>query len=575
MLSRKDMLRRGTIVIGLMIGTVSCSAVDSILPNNSNPQKTTRTKTEPEPGTTSVEPPPSLPKERLLRRIAIDTVSRLPSPDESAWLASEQVTIESLTDGYIASNEFSRSIAERHLRIWQLDDLRTPGLNRFVAKDSALANKLTKAAKEKILQEPVHILRKVLEDGMPFSQVFKVPWTILDTDTLSSIYGKSGLMTPWPGENLSLYAYDDGRPAAGILQTWGLRASLDSSDSDTSFSQTAQLMQRFACNNRSSGQFAHLMYSLTSEDFDRGARSSAATNSMCAGCHRPVENIAPDLDRYGQGQDFASWLAYEPATSVSSSTYFGRSYNSVDELIELFASDPRIRKCEIESIYKSILQRPLHPTDEDQTQLAILTGVYHRQEQSLGATVKKIVKAESYTTGLPAQDGSAAFSDQHSGVKFLGASAWRGILTQINGKAGQLEISPGLNPGSDDTQSPDSFVPSNAYYFYLRDLAKRAAATIISDELADNRTKESRYLLTHIPDGSGHTANDQELGEQMVAIWQLLTSYQLTTSDVKIVELVALYQEIASTKSDAEEKSRKAWQYVLQAILMSPEFITY
>jgi hypothetical protein len=555
---------------GMCVSILGCS----VFPSDDKPAKAVSPpKAEPSSPTIHLDMPTPISSARLLRRISIDVMSRLPTKNEEQEITSGNSTLNDLVTGYLDNAEFNRSMAERHLRMWKLADGKTPDLERFAAKDAAFLAKLTAKTRDVILREPTYILRKILEERLPFSEIFTVPWTILHNDALAA-FSKSGAKQAWPGEPESFYAYQDGRPNFGIFQTWGLHASIDTSESDQAVSHTSHLMNRFTCKEEPAS-FSHLFYALTTEDFAAVVGGYALSQQACAGCHRRIENIAPDLAGLFLGTTLTNWLQYSDVSDGGGSLYSGQAYNNVQELSSLIAKDPRMSRCEVKSLFESLLQRPAISNDADRNQLSYLSVLFASSGESIRAVVKNLVLSPTYATDIQDQSTKPEVLGKHSGVKFLLPSAWGGILSQLNANAGLIDIPHALDAGLEEGGATENSVPSNTYYHAMRTVAIAAAQAIILQELADGRTRESRAVLTELPDGSGQTASADVIDAQIISIWDRLTAYHLLATDKTIVNLKSLYTNVFAAETTADAGARKAWTYVLAAILMSPEFITY
>jgi hypothetical protein len=556
-----------------LLAAVGCSAADVLLPNKEKNSSPSPKHSDPVPAATSNHSPKSVNNQRLLRRITIDLLGRLPTIDEILRLNSGRLTLDDLVEEFLVDPQFSNAMGARHLRQWRLENGELPELQRIAKENATLKSALTPEVIAEIQAEPGNILRKVLDDNLPFSTIFNVPWTVIGNNALD-IFGKVPGSSPWLGEAKTLFQYDDNRPRFGVIQTWGLNGSVDNARSDTGFPHAKAIFQKFAC-VQDTEDYSHLFYDETGETIEDGLAESALDNPNCAGCHRKIQDPAADLAGYSLGNSLQSWLAYSNVGPTGGSSYVGKTYSNVEELADLFASDPRVANCEIINLVESILQRPISTSAADLQMLALLNSKFLTSNQSLRAITKYIIHSETYSVEIQDSETPSRELSQHSGVKYLPTWAWKGIMGQLNPRAGNLTVPRELAAGMNDLASPNRQIPSNLYFNALRKFAKNAAASIIDDELADGRTRNSRMLLRIIPDGSGSTSDSDLINAQIISLWEFVTGNSLTVDDGQIQLLRELFDIASKSQAVAAAKARAGWTYVLRGILMSPEFITY
>jgi hypothetical protein len=510
----------------------------------------------------------------MIRRLSIDLIGKLPTLDQLDQYESESTSTEDITVGYLASNLSAKTLADRHLNIWKLDLNLTPDLSYFAKTDTTLSTKLTASTQQNILSEPIYVLRFLLENKKPYSDLYTIPWSILHDDALD-VWTESSSSSPWAGEPLKFHIHTDNRPAMGILGSHGFNAAIHTGEEDNMYTYSASVLSKTSCIEYKEYD-SHLLYELSSNDFnDDGLTKYAGTNKNCASCHKQFQNPAPDFAGNARGSDLSEWLSYSDSTETTDSIFSGKAYQGPAELAKLIANDPRTHMCEIKKLVENILQRPLQTHRDDQNLLAALNKTYYQQGQDLTEIVKKLSLSASYGSKIQDKSTKKRILGLHSGVKYLTAASWKTILQTISPSTSSLTYPNSLTPGIYDQVDAENFIPSGDYYHQIQRLSRLASTTIINDELSDNRSASSRRLLTQLPPGSGYSATSSVIDAQIVNLWKKLTAKTITTSSTDFTRFKTLWTAASNAESSTDNKSRKAWQTLLIGMMLSPEFYMY
>lgn len=569
-------------LLGVASGTSGCF-LSEVLPEE--PKKTRPTSSpggeeEPEPEEVDTKAPPVASPSRLIRRLSLDLLGRLPEEGDMAKAEEDELHFGRLVDAWLASDAARRTIATMHTQMWHLSADRLPDLDRYIAGgDTTLSTELTEARRARLVEEPTLRLRHVLERRAPFSAIFSGAWTIAHQDDLD-LWGLVADGTPWPGEPYRFAEYGDGRPGGGVLVGNGLLAAFASRADPALRHRTARILTEVSC-LALEAKDAHKFYDLSGTELAGDMQALAATKSPCQGCHGHFEKPGSAFAGLGQADTFGAWLAYASPTSATTGTWAGKAFANGTELAELIGVDPRTQRCEALKLLSRLYQRPPHARDVDR--LAVALDRFEASGEDLGETLKPLLKSPEYTWEVVSPKQKKDWLYGASGVRFLSRTQWQRLL-EVLIPGVELAFPAALDPGFDEgdalapssSPTPDWMVPTGRWWRAVDRLAREAATAIIAAELADTATAATRRLLNVVPDGSGAGASTAVVRAQIQQLWRATTADSLAVDEDVVAGLTTLWtKSLGSANGDDEAAVRLAWRAVLVGVLTHPRFLTY
>ncbi len=516
-----------------------------------------------------------LSQQRLLRRLSIDLLNELPSPEDVDAFANGELDFLTVIDQYLANSASHRAISEKARSFWDLNLDTLPELERIAESDDNFSSSDLENMRKDILSEPIWVLRYHLSQGHSFDELFKGKITISKTAVLSLWNVPTG-ESLFDEDNLFLSSYSDSRPSLGILASNGFAATTDSEGDSDAYNRGLSFLKRFSCQTFDA-KSAHDFSIVDSTNLTNigTARSFALNDKNCAGCHRQFVNIGKALSGLGYGSTLNSYRDYDGTGFNFPIYYSGLSISSFDDLAETIGNDPKVQLCMLKGLWSHISQRPFNNA-ADRSVLRIVEQQFSNEgTYSLTSAVMRMVRAESYQYDIFDADSDTALGTTESGARFLTAAQLEGILRQLSNNAASIEISIKLNPGSEDDAQRDHYSPSGSYFRELQKVAQQAASAIATDELNGSSQAASRTLLTGLPDGQGIVESEDMIDQQIIAAWKKLTSLDISNEDEQFEKLKSIWNQGYSTSGSEAEKTKSAWSLTIMAIMLSPDFFLY
>ncbi len=493
----------------------------------------------------------------LLRRISLDIRGKLPLASELSSLESGEVTHGDLVDQWGMEDSAAETLAQAHRLIWRFNGLRLPDLERFSPNGQVT---LTESLRTEIIDEPLHTLRRSLEEGEAYGAFFKAGSILASPDVLG-LYGLT------LGEELFLGVFqstwDDNRPSMGILTSPGLLGAVPGEASSLSRGRTASLMSRLLCVNLES-RTAHVFTGLTDAEMAQ-LHVTALTLKQCASCHASIDRVAGAFSGTGDQDSLASWLSWEAPTGPW--TFGGQSFDTPEGVAEAFAEDARLRNCASRGLFSTMVQRPAFG-DLDAKSLAAANRDFDMAGQDFRILAVSLTRSREYRLTPAPRDVPANKSLRSSGLRLLSRRHWMGIWNQLLPESSwsQLSFPEELDPGIEEAAGTTWRIPSGSWWMHVNQLVHDATEQLVSVELADSSTSSDRRLLTLLPEGPAVNLDDAVLTAQISAAWKFLSG-----AEINEASLVS-YKNIFATAGGSfdAETSRASWKAVLTAMLLSP-----
>lgn len=542
-----------------------------VLPSETQVKKTTGGRPPEAPPQQPLLPvPDKLTPQRLVRRLAIDLTGQLPLPADIEAVAADPTHYTRIAERLLNSSAAAESIAMLHRRIWELRADQLPDLDRFVTDGAtALASKLTAGVREQITHAPLQHVRWVYEMQLPFSSVFTSGFTFA-TNELLDLWDSTSDGAAWPGDIWYLHSYSDSRPDGGIITSPSLNALIDARQQPEKRSRSFELLRRFTCATMENKD-AHLYYALTGDELLAGTETLATTRKDCAGCHRQIESAGGALQNFASGSTFAQWRGWTDPAEDFAGFYNGYPVTGTAAWITALGADRRLASCEARKLSEALYQRRYGIFDSATTSIGL--AAYEENGGNLRDIVRAIVQSVEYQTDLVNPNVKGEYERNSSGVRILRRHQWKSIVAGLVPSAGALTFSESLDPGADEAIDGVDMVPTGSYWHEVDKLARKAAAMIVAEELADTAVTLNRRVLTVLPDGSAFGVSSAGVYAQIKALWQNLTGEALDETSTVYTDFQTLWA--GSGPDTSAEDFRRAWRVVLTAMFTHPRFMTY
>ena len=510
--------------------------------------------------------------ERLLVRLSLDLRGVRPSTAELERVEADPDAVEALVEAYLADARFAERVVAIFSEIYltrsdyfylEADDFGIadyPGFNRAVG------------------EEPLRLLAEVARSDRPWTDIVTADWTAAN----------DLLVRAWPltfddpdGADWRVARYTDGRPAAGVLSTNGLWWRYLSTDSNANRGRANQISRILLCND----------YLTREIDFDRDLNlldEQAISDAIrydpaCSNCHNSLDPLAAYL--YG-------FWAYAPDSYLEMSSYhpdrehlyddylgvapsyYGEPGDSLADLGQQIAADPRFPACAVEQVFGAMLDRAVGVDDMD-----ALTG--HREAfldggltlRSLFASVVGDARYRAADT-----DDEAALSAGAATLKIASPDLLASQIENLTGFAwtyagydmmGTDQV--GLRTlagGADGASVVRNAANPNATILLVQErLAEAAASYAVAQDLTSPAGERRLFVeadLSAAPEG------DQAVAQIVHLHWRIF-GQRVDDDGEEVAANLDLLADLHAASSDPAD----AWAGLLSALLRDPDFLLY
>jgi hypothetical protein len=492
---------------------------------------------------------PELEPVALLTRVSLDLRGVRPSLEEIAAVGDDPSVLDAWVADWVRAPAFAERVA------WWWDD----ALHTAVwADDYQRFGTLEFATWRAIGQEPLRVVRGVVEEDRPFSDIVTTPETMADP-TLAALYG-----LPYTGADggWGWTTYPDGRPMAGVLSSTSLW--LRHTGDVTNFNRrranlvaSALLCADFLGRD---GQFTFAIDPDTLTNIEEAVR----TDPACLSCHAALDPLAALFGGFAERSlqepeeqyvrySFQNEAWYMAWTAPG---YFGRPVAGLAELGELVAADPRFDRCAVRRSYEALVSDASF--DDEPAGDALAAAFRDEDGERISALVARIVATPRYRSATlrtltPEQlqtalvdllgwgDGAGDGVDADDLDDGLVGLAWRDELRVLAG-------------GTDDeTILRRNGAPGAALQVVLDWAARQAVPAALAADRA--RPAADRRLLTA----------EDDPPTQLAAWYTRFLGVPVEPDGPEVTRLLALWEGAGG--GDA------GWEIVLEALVRHPRMV--
>ena len=478
-------------------------------------------------------------------------------------------TIDDFSDyinNLLGSASLNEALAEKHRTFWKLS-------NRPSFEDIGLSS-----TGDSFSDDTIETIKYHLEDSSSFSKLFSLSYSVIPVTTAAD-YG----LTPSTGPSNSngFLDYAGVRPNLGTASSLGVTASLSKNHDGSGNSKSYSLLSKLACIEYAGDQ-AHNFSSLPDEYMAATLRSVSLATPQCASCHTQYSDLATNVPMFEAHTSLGNWLTYNVANFLPGK-YAGHDFDTEEDLSTFFENDPRFKTCEAINLIGDMIQG----NQDRYTARDLYASVFKKlnKEDNLIEAVKALVASDDYSVQLyNPSTGTTTEPEEKSGLKFLQRHHLKGIINSIvmypvifdsetttlypsTADKDQIALPATLDLSSKNGNISTPYLPDETYMRSIFQLANELSKKIVEDELAAGTLAASRKVFTYLSDGTPTAANVET---QIINLWFNMTSIVISNSSTTYTELKSIY-DTASTESGLTT----AWQAVLYAVLVSPEFLSY
>lgn len=504
---------------------------------------------------------PRAPALTLARRLSLDLRGIPPTLEEYREIEGDESRLEEMIDAWMRDERFEERIVSMYSEVYLTKTEQFP----FTAYDLHLPDQ--NAFVRSLGEEALRIVAHVASNDLPYTDIATGDFTMAD-ETLASAFP---IDRP-AGEGWLPSQYTDGRPAAGVLSTNGFMWRYTSTASNANRKRANQASRILLCSD----------YLTRAVDFDRNVNlldegavlDALNTNPACVSCHVSLDPLGsyfygfwwltedssieasvyhPDRERY-----------WEQITGVAPG-YYGSPGNSLADLGQQIASDPRFVECAVETAFELMMRR--ESTVDDQDQLTVHRQAFLEGDLTMRALLRSIAADPEYTADHSAIEGAqsrklvtpdllASQIEALTGYRwtYLGADMMQtdtlGVRTLAGGADGFAVTKTATMPNATSILTQQRLAEGAVAYLFATDPAR---------------------LLERVDFTEDPVADRALMSEQIVDLFLALHGRAVEAGSPEVEAMLSLWDELYAI----DEQPRTAWQGLVYAMLRDPEFATY
>lgn len=510
-----------------------------------------------------------------------------PSIAELEQVRTDPTALPDIVDGYLDSPQFGATMRDLHNEALLTRWSNLP----FIATDE-LADAQTGHMQASLGEEPLRLVEHVVMNDRPYTEIVTADYTMAD-DVVATAYG---LPYDADGPTWQVTHYKDGRPAAGVLSTTAFFIRHRSAGQNFNRGRANAVSKALLCTDFLDRDVV-LDTSIDLSDPEVVA-NAVVENQACASCHQSLDPLAsfmfgfkknliaaqirktgyPLVDFFNPDQ-VNRWKR----TNHRSPGYFGLAGDSLSDLGQLIADDPRFSLCAADRFYSFFNQVDL--ADVPLGAAAHLQQLFIDSGYSAKALARAVVLSDAFRISH-AKDEMSSYvvgikkaSPEQLSRMFFNLTGFRWVtVSNVNlrgGPVGRVDLL------TDDTVGfsvlaggLDSFFVTEPSHttnatssLVLRNLAANAAGFVVTADF-DTADAGARHLLTLV----GPKARDEaRIRAQLVALFERLYGEFETADSEAIDQAYALFQSTLERTSSVPH----AWKTTLTAMLQDLRIATY
>ncbi len=519
--------------------------------------------------------------EQHLARASMVLRGARPSLEELSRVAEAPQQLDAIVDDYLSSAEFGETMRQLHNEslLLEPDWLYYPAGFTNVG---TLADLDLVTVNRSVMQAPLRLIETVVMEDRPYTEIVTADFAMADAIS-SQVWG---LAYDVEGPEWQKTRYEDGRGNAGVLTDSWLYVRFQSTPSNAN-RQRANAVSR-----------ALLCYDFLSRDVELDTTVNAADpnavqaavvdNAACASCHQALDPLAsffkdvfPLLvpqDIAGYPVDTPMWLpgVFEELLEIDMRppSYFGLEGETLEDLGQLIAEDPRFSLCAAQRFYSYFNQVPLAQVPFEAA--AELQEVFIDSGYSAKALAKAIVLRDDFAASHATDEAEAeglngyrrARPDEYASLlEDLTGFRWETDLTlYTDGLIGAIDLPRdsmlGYRVIAGGTDSAyvlsNNFTDNAGTSLFVRAFAQQAAGYVVDLDFGRPDRGERRLLRSVEVD----TSDEGTLRRQMADLHGQALGRLVTEDSREVSEMLELFHAANSATGSPE----RAWKTLLTAL---------
>lgn len=530
-----------------------------------------------------VVPPSSvvdLTPEQHLVRASMALRGTRPSLEELDRVAESSDALTEIVDEYLASDAFGRTMRRLHSESlmlepdWLYYPAGFPNVGALADYDVATVN-------QSVMQAPLRLIESVVMEDRAYTEIVTADHTL--ADPISSVVW--GLAYDPSGPEWQATRYEDGRGNAGILTDSWMYVRYQSTASNANRQRANAISRSLLCYDFLSRD-VELDTSVDVAD-PNAVQAAVVANSACASCHQALDPLASffkDMLPLFVPQDAPGYPLDPPVfipgvfeiglgVEMRQSSYFGLAGESLEDLGQLIADDPRFSLCAAQRFYSYFNQVPLSEVpfeaaaalqqgfiDSGFNAKALTKAVVmsHDFSASHAETAEEAEGLNGFRRARP--DEAASMIDDLTGFRWetdLGPYT-EGMIGVIDLPRDSMLGYRVVGGGTDSMfVTVDTFTDNAGTSLFVRSFAEQAAGYVVDSDLSV--AGDARKLLGRV---DAQTSDEATLRSQIADLHARVFGTVVSVDSPEVDATFDLYQAARVQSGDAA----RAWKTVLTAL---------
>ena len=520
---------------------------------------------------------------QLLTRLSLDLRGTRPTLAELDRVAADPAELDVLVDEFLDDERF----ADRRLPIFDAithTDTRSFWVNFGDLFGEGWDSDFTREVPISVGQEPLRLIRQVIVEDRPWTEVVTADWTMADHH-LARIYPVD---YPDGATGWHPVTWTDARPPGGLLVSSGFYQRYISQGVNYQRRRANELSRILLCQDY---RGRTIEFSRESGISDAESTQAATQESeACIGCHNSLDPLASHLwgfDWYAYG--LLDQLAYHPSkeldwqdTTGVAPAYYGQDSQGLQDLGHLIAGDSRFPNCVVTQVMATLLQEPVLTEDLDR---------YNHHREAFLASDLRVKALFRSVLADPMYVAAIDNPDARSSARLITADMLRTSVEDLTGFRLEYDVQ-GEGPildlpdwrviggGTDGLEvlSATASVHMPLALLHAR-ISEVSAMDVALRELAVEAGERS--LFTEVEADQSPATHPDQAAAQVQRLLRRVLAEEAAADSARVAELLALWEAAWLAEgsnwqlADEAERRAAAWAAVLAAILRDPTFLVY
>lgn len=516
-------------------------------------------------------------REQLIR-LSMDLRAQHPTEDELKAIETNPALYGQFVERYLGSQAF----LDRMMEVFNLAFLTRTGDTYYNPDEAGLGELDAQALARSVGDEPLRLIRHIIEHDLPYSELVQAPYTMTD-ELLASWWG---IDYPEGATGWQQGQYLDQRPMAGILSMNTFWQRYPSQGGNANRHRANAISRVLVCDDFLSRPI--VLNRTAIDQLMQDPEMAIRDNAGCQSCHSSLDPLSANMFGFFREdrdeESFDELRTYYPENETAwkdyagrSPSYFGRPTANLMELGQAIGEDPRFLQCAVKTVWEGLTHRTA--TDSDWGELEGYRSTFELTGQNVRSLVRAIVTSDAYRARQV--EGDEALAQRLTTLKMATPTQLANVIEQATGYRWKFSGQDGLAENARNlgvlaggidsrTVKISAASPSLGLSLIQERLAQAAAHHVVKHDFDPNRTEAARLITLMGPYEKPGDRPDV-FTQQIQELYLKVTGLPLESGASEPSELLTLWNGVFEVTASHEA----AWTAVVSAVLRDPRIILY